>query len=123
MELTEWARANDVHPELPIAGSANAACRPTREGWRLTPPWSTRMVVAAWLGRRAVVYARVSAHDQRAYLDGQVTQLPEWATGQRVRLAEDGSARNAGGACNRTMRAMTCAKRPSESVAEGGDGG
>jgi len=39
-------------------------------------------------GGRAVLYARVSAHDQQADLDRQVAQLTAWATGQGVAVAE-----------------------------------
>jgi len=38
--------------------------------------------------RRAVLYARVSAYDQRADLDGQVARLTTWATSQDVGVAE-----------------------------------
>ena len=37
---------------------------------------------------RAVVYARVCTHDQRADLDRQVARLTSWATGQGVAVAE-----------------------------------
>jgi putative resolvase len=39
-------------------------------------------------GGRAVLYARVSCHDQRADLDRQVARLTAWATGQGVSTAE-----------------------------------
>ena len=39
-------------------------------------------------GGRAVVYARVSGHDQRADLDRQVARLAGWATGQGLTVAE-----------------------------------
>jgi len=49
--------------------------------------------------KRCVVYARVSSHDQRRDLDGQVGRLTEWATHQGVRVdgvvTEIGSAMNA----------------------------
>jgi putative resolvase len=40
------------------------------------------------LDQRAVLYARVSAHDQRGELDRQVTRLSRWATAQGVTVAE-----------------------------------
>jgi putative resolvase len=40
------------------------------------------------LDQRAVLYARVSAHDQRGELDRQVTRLSGWATAQGVTVAE-----------------------------------
>jgi putative resolvase len=39
-------------------------------------------------GGRVAVYARVSSHDQRADLDRQVARLTEWATGQRLTVAD-----------------------------------
>jgi putative resolvase len=38
--------------------------------------------------RRAVLYARVSAHDQRADLDRQVARLSAWTTEQGLGVAE-----------------------------------
>ncbi len=35
-----------------------------------------------------VLYARVSSHDQRADLDGQVARLTAWATGQEFSVAQ-----------------------------------
>lgn len=39
-------------------------------------------------GGRAVLYVRVSSHDQRADLDRQVARLTEWATGQGMAVSE-----------------------------------
>jgi len=39
-------------------------------------------------GGRAVVYARVSSHDQRAGLDRQVARLTEWVTAQGIVVAD-----------------------------------
>jgi putative resolvase len=39
-------------------------------------------------GGRTVVYARVSAHDQRADLDRQVARVVTWAAGQRLAVDE-----------------------------------
>src|SRR6266851_8871647 len=39
-------------------------------------------------GGRAVVYARVASHDQRADLDRQVARVTEWVTGQGLAVAE-----------------------------------
>jgi putative resolvase len=39
-------------------------------------------------GGRTVLYARVSSHDQRSDLDGQVARLTEWATGQELSVDE-----------------------------------
>ena len=37
---------------------------------------------------RAVLYARVSSHDERGDLDRQVARLTEWASGQGMAVAE-----------------------------------
>jgi putative resolvase len=45
-------------------------------------------VVASAGAERVVLYARVSSHDQRADLDGQVARLTEWATRNRYEVAQ-----------------------------------
>ncbi len=86
MKLAEWARANGVHPQT--------AYRWFRQG---TMPVPARRLPSGTIlvdtpegpsGGRAVLYARVSAHDQRADLDRQVARLTAWATGQGVAVAE-----------------------------------
>jgi putative resolvase len=87
VKLAEWARANGVHPQT--------AYRWFRQDTMPVParrlPSGTILVEAPGSGSpagRAVVYARVSAHDQRAELDRQVARLTAWATGQGVAVAE-----------------------------------
>jgi putative resolvase len=86
MKLAEWARANGVHPQT--------AYRWFRQGTMPVParrlPSGTILVDASGgpPAGRAVLYARVSAHDQRADLDRQVARLTAWATGQGVWVAE-----------------------------------
>jgi putative resolvase len=86
MKLAEWARVNRVHPQT--------AYRWFRQGTMPVParrlPSGTILVDApeSASGGRAVLYARVSAHDQRADLDRQVARLTAWATGQGVAVAE-----------------------------------
>jgi putative resolvase len=86
MKLAEWARVNGMHPQT--------AYRWFRQG---TMPVPARRLSSGTIlvdapespsGGRAVLYARVSAHDQRADLDRQVARLPAWATGQGVAVAE-----------------------------------
>jgi putative resolvase len=86
MKLAEWARVNGVHPQT--------AYRWFRQG---TMPVPARRLSSGTIlvdapespsGGRAVLYARVSAHDQRADLDRQVARLTAWATGQGVAVAE-----------------------------------
>jgi putative resolvase len=38
--------------------------------------------------QRVVLYARVSSHDQRADLDGQVSRLARWATANGFDVAQ-----------------------------------
>jgi putative resolvase len=93
MKLAAWARANGVHPQT--------AYRWFRQGTMPVParrlPSGTILVQVPAPGsdgdgapdRRAVLYARVSAHDQRADLDrkslgcrrgrpGRVSAWPRW---------------------------------------------
>jgi putative resolvase len=91
MKLAAWARANGVHPQT--------AYRWFRQGTMPVParrlPSGTILVEVprsdndgGGLDQRAVLYARVSAHDQRADLDRQVTRLSAWATAQGITVAE-----------------------------------
>ncbi len=88
MKLAAWARANGVHPQT--------AYRWFRQGRMPVParrlPSGTILVeVPSGDGGpdpRAVLYARIAAHDQRADLDRQVARLSEWAAGQGVTVAE-----------------------------------
>src|SRR5919198_4217976 len=88
MKLATWARANGVHPQT--------AYRWFRQGTMPVParrlPSGTILVDAPGDDNvpdpRAVVYARVSAHDQRTDLDRQVARLTAWAAGQGVGVAE-----------------------------------
>jgi putative resolvase len=75
MKLAAWARANGVHPQT--------AYRWFRQGTMPVParrlPSGTILVEVpgsddgGGLDRRAVLYARVSTHDQRGELDRPVT--------------------------------------------------
>ena len=90
MKLAAWARANGVHPQT--------AYRWFRQGTMPVParrlPSGTILVQVpgsdhdGGLDQRAVLYARVSTHDQRGELDRQVTRLSGWATAQGVTVAE-----------------------------------
>jgi putative resolvase len=90
MKLAAWARANGVHPQT--------AYRWFRQGTMPVParrlPSGTILVQVpgsdhdGGLDQRAVLYARVSTHDQRGALDRQVTRLLGWATAQGVTVAE-----------------------------------
>jgi putative resolvase len=88
VKLAAWARANGVHPQT--------AYRWFRRGTMPVParrlPSGTILVEVPSSGgvpdRRAVLYARVSAHDQWADLDRQVARLSAWAAGQGVGVAE-----------------------------------
>ncbi len=86
MKLAEWARANGIHPQT--------AYRWFRQGTMPVParrlPSGTILVDTPGSppNRRAVLYARVSSHDQRADLDRQVAMLTAWAIGQGFAVAE-----------------------------------
>src|SRR5215216_7570206 len=89
MKLAAWARANGVHPQT--------AYRWFRQGTMPVParrlPSGTILVQVpashdGGSDQRAVLYARVSTHDQRGELDRQVTRLSRWATTQGVTVAE-----------------------------------
>jgi putative resolvase len=86
MKLAEWARANGVHPQT--------AYRWFRQGTMPVParrlPSGTILVDTPGSppGERAVLYARVTAYDQRADLDRQVARLTAWATGQGMVVAD-----------------------------------
>src|SRR6266498_2876328 len=83
MKLAAWARADGIHPQT--------AYRWFRRGTLPVPaqrlPSGTILVEVPGSGvpapdRAAALYARVSAHDQRADLDRQVARLAGWAAGQ-----------------------------------------
>jgi putative resolvase len=86
MKLAEWARANGVHPQT--------AYRWFRQGTMPVParrlPSGTILVDTPGSppGGGVVLYARVTAYDQRADLDRQVARLTAWATGQGMVVAE-----------------------------------
>jgi putative resolvase len=86
MKLAEWARANGVHPQT--------AYRWFRQGTMPVParrlPSGTILVDTPGSppGGRVVLYARVTAYDQRGELDRQVARLTAWATGQGMIVAD-----------------------------------
>ncbi len=86
VQLAEWARVNRVHPQT--------AYRWFREDQMPVPAWRLASgtiwvdVVPRGDGGRAVVYPRVSSHDQRADLDRQVARLTEWVTAQGIVMAD-----------------------------------
>ncbi len=99
MDLTEWARAQGIHPQTAYrwfhAGTLPVpAVRVNQRTILVSPDAATKAVPAEALG----LYARVSSHDQRGDLDRQVARLSEWAAkaGQPVVRgeAEVGSGMN-----------------------------
>lgn len=98
MNLTEWARAQGIHPQtayrwfregtLPVP-----AVRVNSRSVLVWPDAPTRSATNAY-----GLYARVSSHDQKGDLDRQVARLTRWAAeagGQVVRVeAEVGSGMN-----------------------------
>jgi putative resolvase len=88
VKLAAWARANGVHPQT--------AYRWFRQGRMPVParrlPSGTILVEVPGSDgapdRGVVLYARVSAHDQRADLHRQVARLAGWAAGHGLGVAE-----------------------------------
>ncbi|MHB8323072.1 MAG: IS607 family transposase [Candidatus Dormibacteria bacterium] len=87
MRLSEWAKLEGVHYQT--------AWRWFRDGQLPVPavrtPSGTILVGVPPAGaapERAVVYARVSSHDQRGDLDRQVARLTEWATAHGMAISE-----------------------------------
>jgi putative resolvase len=84
VKLAEWARVNRVHRQT--------AYRWLRED-RMPVPARRLASGTIWVDTvpgpepgGAVLYARVSGHDQRADLDRQVARLTEWATADGYRV-------------------------------------
>lgn len=96
MKLTEWARANGVHPKT--------AYRWWREG--ILPVPARKVGPRTILADTAVgdsvggvgLYARVSSHDQREDLERQVARISDWAAKAGTRVvrveSEVGSGMN-----------------------------
>jgi putative resolvase len=80
VNLTEWARAQGVHPQTAYkwfrAGTLPVPAVRVNERTVLVNPEAVLETSVGGAG----LYARVSSHDQRADLDRQVTRLSEWAT-------------------------------------------
>ena len=98
MNLTEWARAQGIHPQTAYKWFRNGtlpvpAVRVNQRTILVSPD-----AALSAPGEALGLYARVSSHDQRADLDRQVARLSEWAVkaGHRVvRVeAEVGSGMN-----------------------------
>ena len=78
MNLTDWAHAQGIHVQT--------ACRWYREGTLPVPGAKVGRLIlvssqtAAEAARKAEgLYARVSSHDRKSGLDGQVARLSAWA--------------------------------------------
>lgn len=66
MKLSDWARRQGVHPKAALVEAGSGGD-----------------------GDQAVaLYARVSSHDQKAYLERQVGRLTEWATAQGLQVVQ-----------------------------------
>jgi putative resolvase len=93
MKLAAWARANGVHPQTAYRwfrqGTMPVPARRLPSGTILVEvPGSDGVPEPGMPEPRAVVYARVPAHDQRADLDRQVARLTAWAATRGVVVAE-----------------------------------
>lgn len=99
MNLTDWARANGVHPQTARKWfrEGNLPVPATRVGPR-TILVNVEANSAAPTHDGVGLYARVSSHDQRADLERQLGRLSAWAADAGVRVvrreAEIGSGMN-----------------------------
>jgi putative resolvase len=79
VNLTEWARVHDVHPQTAYRWfrQGTLPVPAVRVGPRtiLVNPHAPPAIQAGGIG----LYARVSSHDQRADLERQVARLTGWA--------------------------------------------
>lgn len=109
MNLTEWAKAQGVHPQT--------AYRWFREGTLPVPaqrvgPRTILVNVEVNAAPEAVgglgLYARVSSHDQRGDLERQVARLTRWAAdaGDRVVRVESEIASGTNGARSKAKRLL-----------------
>jgi putative resolvase len=109
MNLTEWAKAQGVHPQT--------AYRWFREGTLPVPaqrvgPRTILVNVGADAAPEAVgglgLYARVSSHDQMGDLERQVARLARWAAtaGHRVVRVESEIASGMNGARSKAKRLL-----------------
>ncbi|MER5840743.1 IS607 family transposase [Streptomyces prasinus] len=109
MNLTEWAKAQGVHPQT--------AYRWFREGTLPVPAQRVgpRTILVNVGGNAALeaigglgLYARVSSHDQKTDLERQVTRLSQWAAqaGRRVVRVETEIASGMNGARPKVKRLL-----------------
>ncbi|MGH3970001.1 MAG: IS607 family transposase [Mycobacterium sp.] len=87
MNLADWAESVGVN--------RHTAYRWFREGTLPVPAQRVGRLIlvrtdvgASWQSAGAVLYARVSSHDQRSDLERQVARLAAWATGQELSVAQ-----------------------------------
>ena len=79
MNLTEWARAQGIHPQTAYRwfreGTLPVPAVRVNQRTVLVSPYAPVSEPASHFG----LYARVSSHDQNADLDRQVARLTAWA--------------------------------------------
>jgi putative resolvase len=88
MKLSEWAAQQGVHYQTAWRwwkrGTLPVPARQLASGTILVEVPASPLGTAG----RTVVYARVSAHDQRGDLDRQVSRVMAWASEQRLGVQE-----------------------------------
>jgi putative resolvase len=88
VKLSEWAAQQGVHYQTAWRwwkrGTLPVPARQLASGTILVQALAS----PAGTARRTVVYARVSAHDQRGDLDRQVSRVLAWASGQQLEVQE-----------------------------------
>jgi putative resolvase len=95
MRLSQWARQQGVHPKTALRWFEQGTLPvPARR----VSPRSVLVETAPSVGGGVALYARVSAHDQRADLDRQLGRLVAWSAAHGLEVgqtvAEVGSGMN-----------------------------
>jgi putative resolvase len=80
VNLTEWARAQGIHVQTAYRWYREGTLPvPARKVGRLILVSPQTAAGSARMAEGAGLYARVSSHDQKSALDGQVARLSAWA--------------------------------------------
>lgn len=105
MKLSEWARRNGIHPKTALRWFDRGILPvPARK----VGPRTILVEVPSQASETIALYARVSAHDQRADLERQMGRLVEWAAAQGLRVSHTVSevGSGAGGARPKLRRLL-----------------
>ena len=85
MKLSDWARSQGVHPKTALRWWQRGTLPvPARK----VGPRTILVEVPSQPIAEVALYARVSAHDQKADLERQMGRLVEWAAAQGLRVSQ-----------------------------------